>query len=317
MSYKLAAGYFCLVAITAFGQKRLGDSASTAGEGPGAITSGLVKASANLVIGPGDLIDVAVFDIPELSTSGRVTNSGDLPYPLLGSVKVMGKTAAEVEKAIADGLRDNQFVLAPHVTVLVREYATQGVSVMGEVHRPGTYPLVGTHTLMDVISAVGGLTSLAGNVISLTPSGSSEPSFITIDRRPGESWKNNPEIHPGDRIEVGRGEVVYVVGEVGRPGGYVTENGEPITVMKALALADGNGRSASFSHARVLRKTPQGLEQIPVPVKAILAGKAEDIVLKENDMLVIPGSASNNLAKRTLEQMMYAATSLAVYSVRY
>src|SRR5690242_18030466 len=166
MFWKSVAALFVLT-IAAFRQKRLGDTALATGEGPGAIASGLVRASPDMVIGPGDLIEVAVFDAPELAAVGRVTNSGDFSYPLLGSVQVLGKTAAEVSAAIATGLRDNSYVLDPRVSVTVREYATQGVSVMGEVHRPGTYPLLGTHTLLDVVSAAGGLTTIASGVIAL------------------------------------------------------------------------------------------------------------------------------------------------------
>lgn len=310
---------FCLLASAALAQQDLTKPVAVRAPEPLGrqnLFSGVAIPSDNLLVGPGDLVAITVFDIPELGTESRVSNSGELDYPLLGSVKLLGKTASEASSLIAAGLRDGGYVREPRVSVSIREYATQGIAVTGEVHSPGTFPLIGTHTLLDCLSAAGGLTSFASHTITITHTGSVEPSVYTIDTRPAQSWKTNPVVKPGDRIEVARAGLVYVIGDVARPGGFVMENGEPLTVLRAMALAGGGNRTARLSKARIVRKTETGVEETHVPVKALLAGKMPDIELHSDDVLYIPGSEAETIAVRTAQSLLNAVAYSAIYAAR-
>jgi polysaccharide biosynthesis/export protein len=314
---------YCLLGSAAFAQQQvtpigpeLAPQGETGSAGLRTLTSGLNTVSANLVIGPGDLLGISVFDTPELTQETRVSNSGAIEYPLLGSVNVMGMTAPEAAHTISTLLRKGDFVRDAQISISIKEYATQGVSLLGEVRRPGSYPAMGTHTLLDYITAAGGLTVMANRTVTITHKGNPEPSTYTIDTHEGQSWKVNPLVESGDRVEVGRAGVVYVLGEVGKPGGFVVGNGERLTVLKAIALAGGHKRTATLSKARLIRKTESGTEETPVSVKTLLAGKQPDIELRDNDVLFIPGNEAKTLAIRTLESMVSAVGYSAIYAAR-
>jgi polysaccharide export outer membrane protein len=211
-------------------------------------------------------------------------------------------------------LKDGGFLRDPHVSIFVKEYVTQGISVMGEVARPGVYPLLGVRRLFDALSSAGGTTSKAGKVVSITHrENPNVPQLITLSNDPTKSSAGNVEILPGDTIVVSKAGIVYVVGEVVKPSGFVMENNESLTVLQALALAEGLGRTASANGAKIIRKSPDGLKEIPVPLKKILEGKATDVPMQGEDVLFVPASAGKNATRRTLEALVQTATGLAVY----
>jgi polysaccharide export outer membrane protein len=283
-------------------------------ERPVAALSGLGSPSPNLSVGPGDLLAINVFDTPELAALVRVSNSGEVSFPLLGTLHVAGLSAVETEALIAGHLRDGGYVLDPQVSILVREYATQAVSMLGEVRKPGPYPMLGSHTLLDLVTAAGGMTPTAGSFVSITHVDGTAPEIVQLNTAPGESWKTNPVIAPGDRIEIPRAPIVYVAGEVGRPGGFVMTDHETLTVLKALALADGTKPGASLSKARLLRKNASGVQNTPLPLKQMLAGRAPDMELRDNDMLFIPNHGAMSFAARTAETLLAVASSSVIYA---
>jgi polysaccharide export outer membrane protein len=227
-------------------------------------------------------------------------------------VKIAGLTTASAEQLITKRLRDSNYVLDPQVNVMVREYATQAVSVLGEVRKPGPYTLLGAHTLLDAIATAGGLTTDAGNTVTITRAGSTQPTVIRLNTMPGESWKANPGVYPGDRIEVDHAPVVYVVGEVVRPGGFSVGNRQKLTVLKAIALAQGFNRTAALNKVRVLRRTGTAIEEQPLAVKLIMKGKAPDIELQDSDVLVVPGSGAKS-ALKSASSIFQAAAQSAIY----
>ncbi|MCU1286703.1 MAG: polysaccharide export protein [Acidobacteriales bacterium] len=267
-----------------------------------------------LKVGGGDLLDIKVFGVPELSDSVRISARGDVSLPLVGTVHLDGLTAEQSEKLIEQKLKEGGFLRDPHVSVFVKEYATAGISVMGEVARPGYYALIGARRLFDALSLAGGTTTKAGKIVSIahrdTPN---DPQLITLSNDPTKSSLSNVEINPGDTIVVSKAGIVYVVGEVTKPSGFVMENNESLTVLQALALAEGLGRSAAPNGAKIIRKTPTGLEEILVPLKKILEGKSPDVAMRGEDVLFVPASAGKNAARRTLEAVVQTATGLAVY----
>ena len=162
-------------------------------------------ASPSLPISFGDLIQVNVFDSPELSGSLRVNPKGEIELPLGGAVAVRGLTAAEAGKAIADRLKQAGILLDPHVTVLILEYQSQGVTVTGEVKTPGVYPLLGNRSVLDMIAMAGGLNENAGKVASVFHRDSPDVRQVKLNvsvQTPASISESNFELLPGDTISV-------------------------------------------------------------------------------------------------------------------
>jgi polysaccharide export outer membrane protein len=233
---------------------------------------------------------------------------------MLGMVHVEGLEPSAAEGLIEKKLVDGGFFKNPHVSLLVKEYANQGVSVMGEVQRPGIYPLLGSHKLFDLISAAGGTTPKAGKFVLISHrNGSSQQVTLSESEDPSKWASSNVEVLPGDTLMVSKAGIVYVVGDVRLPGGFVMERGTELTVLEALALAQGANSTASLNRTKLIRKTPQGEVEEPVPLKKILASQASDVKLQPEDILFIPNSAAKSATRRGLEAALQAATGAAIY----
>ena len=266
-----------------------------------------------LQISAGDLLDLSVFDTPELSTKLRVDEQGRITLPVAGGLSVMGLTAEQAGQVIETRFHDTEVLKDPHVSVTVLEYATQGVTVLGEVKNPGVYPLLGAHGLLDLISAAGGVTSSAGKDITVTHRDDPDhPAIVKIESKPGSTAAFKVDVRPGDTIMVSHAGIVYVVGDVGKPGGFLIDNNDRLTVLQALALAQGTNRTASLNHAKLIRKTEAGREEVPVPLKKILASKVPDRMLADGDILFVPTSGAKD-ALRDVESILPAAAGAAIY----
>src|SRR5579863_9391069 len=205
-------------------------------------------------IGAGDLVEMSVFDTPELSGKLRVSNTGDIFLPLVGTVHVEGLKAQEAQSLIRQKFIDGGFLKDPQVTVFITEYATQGVSVVGEVRKPGIYPAFGSHRLLDYISLAEGLTPLAGTTVTITHLGhSDQPEHFKMVAGSAPNPENNPEILPGDTIFVEKTGLVYIVGDVVRPGGFPMDHDEQLTILQLVALAQGTNYTAAKGSVRLIR----------------------------------------------------------------
>jgi polysaccharide export outer membrane protein len=275
--------------------------------------SSLPARDPSLQLGVGDLIEMTVYDVPELTSKTRVSSNGDIYCALIGPTHVAGLTTEEAAKLIEKRL--SAFLKDPYVSLFVTEYATQGASLLGEVSKPGVYPVLGAQHLFDLISASGGLTEKAGHSISVTHRSEPEkPVTLPISRNLSDNPESNIKVFPGDTIVVRKADIVYVVGDVGRPSGLLMDaNG--LTVLQAVALAGGTTRTAKLSGTKILHKGPAGMTEIPVQLKKILQAKAPDLSLEANDILVVPSSAGKILAGRTLEAAMQAATLVSVTAI--
>ena len=264
-------------------------------------------------LGTGDLIEVNVYNVPELTTKARVSAAGDIYLPLIDYVHVDGLTQEEAQALIEKRLSDGGFVRNPHVTIFVDEASSQGVAVLGEVSRPGIYPNVADHRLYEVISEAGGFTSAASRKIAILRQNQSEPIRVTLPRNLADDTSGNVEIMPGDTITVPRAPIIYVVGDVGRPSGLLVDNGT-LTVLQALALAGGTNHTAKLGGARVIRKGPSGMTEIKVEVKKMLEAKSPDFTLQADDILFIPVSGARVVAGRSFEAAMTMATGVSIYA---
>src|SRR6202521_3916771 len=161
--------------------------------------SATTHSGSSLSLEAGDLVEVGVYNVPELTTKARVSSKGEIYLPLIDYVHVSGLTAEEAEGLIQKRLSDGGFVKGPHVTVFVDQYASQGASVLGEVARPGVYPMFGQVRLFDLISAAGGLTEKAGNSVTITRRNQPDkPVSLVLARNLSDSPLANIEISPGD-----------------------------------------------------------------------------------------------------------------------
>jgi len=267
-------------------------------------------------LGPGDLIEVSVYNVPDLTTKTRINNSGDAYLPLINYVHLGGLTVEEAQNRIQASLSAGHFVVDPHVSLLVDQSTSQGASVMGEVARPGIYPIPGRQRLFDLLSAAGGLTEKAGRSATITHRDSSEnPVTVPLSRNLSDHPESDVPVSPGDTVIVRKADIVYVVGDVGRPSGFLMDNGQ-LTVLQAIALAGGTGHTAQLNGARIIRKGPDGMTETPLHLKKILEAKAPDLTMQADDILFVPTSATKALAGRTLEAAMQAATAVSIVAVQ-
>ncbi len=267
----------------------------------------------DIQIGAGDLLEIRVFGVQDLTEEVRVSTSGDITVPLIGGLHIADLTQSQAEDLIQRKLRDGGFLIDPHVTVFTKEYATQGVSVLGEVTKPGVYPLLGARRLFDVLSMAGGLTTRAGkNVLIVHRDSPDKVTTVQTSPDPEKASAANVPIAPGDTISVSKAGIVYVVGDVSRPAGFVMES-DKLTVLQAIALAGGTNGTASLDGAKVIRKTPSGVQELPMPLKKILSAKFEDVRLQADDVLFVPKSAAKSAMRRSAEAILQTATGLAIY----
>lgn len=265
-------------------------------------------------LGVGDLIEVSVYNVPELATKARVSNAGDVYLPLIDYVHVEGLTQEEAQSVIEKRLESGGFVRSPHVTIFVDEAASQGITVLGEVNKPGIYPDTADRKLYEIISEAGGFTSSAARKVAIIRHNLPEAIHVELPRNLADDLTGNVDILPGDTITIPKAPIIYVVGDVGRPSGLLVDNGT-LTVLQALALAGGTNHTAKMSGVRIIRKTPAGMTETPVQLKKMLEAKAPDVTLQADDILFIPVSGGRVLAARTFEAAMSAATAVSIYSV--
>ena len=272
-------------------------------------------ANSNVKLGIGDLIDITVYGVPDLLTKTRISGSGDVYFPLIDYVHIADLTTDEAQELIQKRLEDGGFVRGPHVSIFVDESASQAITMVGEVGRPGPYAALGERRLFDLISAAGGLTDKAGRLVSIEHRGDPGNKVeLQLSQNLAEDTQNNVDVFPGDTIIVSRAGIIYVVGDVNHPSGFLIEDNS-LSVLKALALAGGSTRTSALAKTRILRQTPNGVQEIPVNLKKVLYAKAPDMPLVKGDILFIPGSSAKAAAYRTADAAMSLSTALAVVAV--
>ena len=268
-------------------------------------------ASGALLLDVGDVLDVRVFDTPELSGKFRVDSQGNIALPIGGAIAVKGLMPEQVQVLVEQRFRQREILRDPHVEVFVLEYATQRVTVMGEVRNPGVYPMGGKRNVLDFISVAGGPTNAASKTALLTHKNSpAQP--IAVDLNSSLENEPQPQVEPGDRIVVTRAGIVYVVGDVGRPGGYLIENKKTITVVRALALAQGLNKTAKLD-AKLIRNTAAGRTETDLPLKKILANQAVDPKLQNEDILFVPVNGAKQWAEKGFSSVLQMAVGVVIY----
>jgi polysaccharide export outer membrane protein len=265
-----------------------------------------------MLIGGGDLLQVTVYGA-DFDCQVRVSESGEISLPLLGTIKIGGLTIEQAEQTVGRQLAEKGYFNNPQVSIFDKEYATQGISVLGEVQKPGIYPLVGARTLFDAISAAGGTTEKAGTSVTITHRNHPDaPQSVPLSYVGKSSMNSNVHLLPGDTVVVSKAGIVYVVGDVHKPSGILIQNSR-ITALQAVAMAEGTNPTAALNSAKLIRKTPQGIQEIPLPLKKILSAKAPDQPLQPDDILFVPTSTAKAATRRGLEAIIQAATGAVIY----
>jgi polysaccharide export outer membrane protein len=272
----------------------------------------------SIAIGPGDLLSIVVFDTPELTTSVRVSQDGDVNLPVLGRIRLAGFNTIDAARKIEQELRFRHLILEPHVTVFIAEYASQGATVTGEVRNPGVYPTLGTRKLLDMLSVAGGLQATAGKTVSIIHRDDPQhPVTIALQQGPAAiSAQQNPVILPGDTIVVTKAGVVYVVGDVLKPGGFLIDNNTPISVLQSLSLAGGWDKTAALSKVKLIRKTSEGREEVDLDLKHVTSGSQADMKVIDGDIIFVPSSIGKTLAYRGIEAAIATTSGVLIYTNR-
>jgi polysaccharide export outer membrane protein len=244
-----------------------------------------------LLIGPGDTLHVQVFDTPELEQHARVTDTGDLPLVMGGNVHVAGVTPAQAARSVEEALQKGQFLLHPKVAITVEEFSTQRVSVVGEVKAPGAYAINTPRSVLDVLTLAGGLTDIADRKVLIERHGTKQRIPYFLSNNADAALDLAVDVNPGDLVLVPKAGIVYVLGDVARPGGYTMTNNEAqLTVLQVIARAGGTNHSAVPSHAKLIHKKGTAYIEEPLALSAMQKGNRADLPLQPDDIIWVPFS---------------------------
>jgi len=257
---------------------------STPAPAPAAEPAAEAPVAAEYPLGPGDIVRVTVYNSPDLTTEAEISQNGTISFPLIGEVKIGGLARAEAEKAIASALGQGRFVKNPHVNLLVTQYRGRQVSVIGEVNKPGKYPINQVATLTDAIATAGGITAKAGHLVTVirkTGEGKTEQYVINFKKllTDGDPARN-VRIASDDVVYVAPAPVFYIYGEVRTPGAYPLT--PDMTVRQALSLGGGLTPRGSERGIRIDRKGPNG------EVTTVRARLTDQV--RPDDVLQVPES---------------------------
>jgi polysaccharide export outer membrane protein len=267
----------------------------------------------SLRIGAGDLLNISVMREPDLDRRVRVRDSGEVSLPLVGDVAVQGLSAADAAKAVEKRYLDGQFLKHPDVSVFIEEFATQQVAVLGQVGKPGSYSLPAARSLIDVLAMAGGLTEIADRHITIERASHAASAEVFLSNRADDALEANVQVFPGDKVVVPKAGIIYVLGDVGRPGGYVMQNESRMTVLQAVAMAAGLNRTASADHVRLVRGKDGQFAEQEIPLKEMQRGEVPDLLLEANDVLYVPFSFGRHLLMGT-SSIAASASAALIYA---
>ena len=290
-------------------------------------------------IGAEDLVDISVFEVPELSRTVRVSAAGEISLPLIGAFKVAGLSPLELERQLTSRLKET-YLKDPQVIVFLREFHSDPVSVVGAVKLPGLYHIQTGKSLVEILAMAQGFSEgparLPGRDIVITRktasqsastpphsdalSGASQSEQLAIVQVPIKQLlesgdpKWNVPIYPGDVVKVAQAGTVYVAGDVARPGGFPLTDFDNISAIQALSMAGGTIKTANRKASMIIRRDAVGgrVEQ-KVDLSRVLQGKDPDVMLGPNDILFVPGSVGKAAALRAIESTVQAATGMLIY----
>lgn len=306
-------------------------AASAGGQTGGAAAGGSGPGGRAYALGPDDEIVITVAEAEDFPGKPvRIGPTGSISLPMVGRIEAAGLTVEQLEAELVNRLKT--YIRNPQVTVTVTEMRSQPVSVIGSVGQPGVRQLQGRKTLMEVLSEAGGLKEDAGHTVKITrrmeygpiplpgavTDASGQFSIAEVSLRELMQAQNpllNIPIMPNDVITVPRAEMVYVIGDVVKPGGIILGDQSTVTVLQALSMAAGLEKTAKPQDAKILRVAPGSTQRVEVAVnlKDILAGKKSDVPMEKEDILFVPSSKGKTAALRILEVAVGSGTTAIIW----
>jgi polysaccharide export outer membrane protein len=330
----LLSGWGLLAPVSSGAQSAQGARGQTSGEmtqGPASVESG-TKAPSSYVLGPDDQIAIHALDLPNISDKPqRLDPNGDVRLPMIGRIHAGGMTVEELENELTERLKS--YLRDPDVSVAVTELRSQPVSVLGAVGTPGIQQLEGRKTLVEILSLTGGLSADAGPTVRITrrldqgpiplaeatEDASRQFSTVDIDVRSlldGRNPEKDIVMQPHDVVQVPRAELVYVIGEVGKPGPVPLSAGASMSVTEAVSSSGGVLRTGAPKRSRILRRVSgEGRRtELNVDIQRIMQGKANDVPLEAGDILIVPDSSGKRVTTRILEAAIQTGVIIGSYA---
>ncbi len=295
--------------------QRAGSGARSAS---GSVESIAPEGIANLKLSPGSMVDVQIFEEPDINGSYRLDADGNITMPMGGKIPLATLTLPEAEAAISARLIAAEVLKTAHVVVNIDEYNARNVVVLGEVAAPGRFPILGSRKLKEIIAMAGGLTQFAGNEIILHRADQPSDATEILHDRGGlnDQTAMTVDINPGDSVTVKKAGIIYVLGSVNRPGGYLMQESGDLNVAQAIALADGTTPQASTNKTRVLRKGPDGtLLEISTLYDKVTKGEVVPLALHPEDIVFVPASGVKATLSLIQSELNSAATA-SIYTFR-
>ncbi len=274
----------------------------------------VVRDQSRYIVSPGDVLEISVYGVPDLTQRARVNTDGDVNLPLVNYVHVGGLHLEDAQSTIEQALRAGNYVKNPHVTLLVTEYGS-GAELLGEVARPGIYPVLGQRRLYDLFSAAGGTTSTAGRTVTIANRANHTQRTVLLTNDPQKIMDADVWVYQGETVFVARAGVIYVVGEVLSPSSFVMENKTEYTALRAIAMAHGATKNAKLSSATIVRRNGDGVQQIPVALDKIEQSKAPDVKLQAEDILYVPTNKAKVVGIQAAQIAIGLATTAAIWSI--
>jgi len=256
-------------------------------------------------------VHINVFDAPDFSLVTRVSETGDVPFPILGSFHIGGLNSNSAAQTLAKELKDRNLLLDPEITITVESSRT-GITVLGEVHSPGIYPPPGKHQLSDLLATAGGLTGNTGRIIEITNDQSpSKKEYVSWDPTMHNTENFDRPVAPGDRVLVRACGIAYVGGNVMKPGAYSLCGSQKMTLSEVVALAGGIAPNAKESHTYIIRTQPDGSKVAEmIDVKKVLTARLADPTIHEDDIVYISPSPLEAVLKQAVAFAVAIAPSL-------
>lgn len=269
----------------------------------------------SIVIGPGDHVHIEVFDTPELEQQAVVSSAGNVNVSLLGDVHLGGETADQAAQTLDRMYLEGHLLKRPNVHVTIEQSQSMQVSLLGEVKNPGSFDVGTSRNLLDVLALAGGLADDADRHITIKrhnqPASAAETVFLPNDA--SNAIAASAMVNPGDTVIVPKAGLVYVLGDVGKPGGYYMDRDSKISVLEAVSKAGGVLPNAAAPSSRILRKTETGYQNLPLPLRAIQNGKKPDFQLEANDVIYVPFSYARNIVISS-PAIIASASSALIYA---
>jgi polysaccharide export outer membrane protein len=260
---------------------------------------------------PGEVVHINVFDAPDFSITTSVSESGDVPFPILGSFHIGGLNSASAASALAQVLKDRNLMLDPVITVTVDSLST-GITILGEVHNPGIYPPPGKHQLSDLLAIAGGMMTTTGRIIEITNDNNpGKKDFVSWDPTMHNTENFDRPVHAGDRVLVRSCGVIYVGGNMMKPGAYPLCGSKHMTLSEVMALAGGVAPNSKLSKTYLVRTQPDGTKVVEqIDIKKVLTSHVSDPMVQEDDIIYVSPSPIKAILKSAAAFALTLAPSL-------